>query len=418
MINANVSILLELPKPDCFASLPKKFLLRACYKNFLLKLSIIIVNYNVKYFLEQCLCSVKKAIEKIQAEVFVVDNNSSDGSLDYLMPKFPFVQFLINKENVGFSKANNKALAAASGEYILFLNPDTIVAEDSFEKSISFLESNSACGALGVKMIDGSGNYLKESKRGFPSLWVSFCKLSGLTAAFPQSKIFSKYYLGNLSEKENQIIDAISGAFFFTKKNVLEKIGGFDEQFFMYAEDLDLSYRIQQAGHKNYYLSETTIIHFKGESTKKDFRYVKSFYTAMNQFSKKHFKEKVTLIPSPFITLAIWARSKIAIAINFLSINRAKPILENQKLYLCGDENSILKVKTALKKSSKMFVSEENCADTIIFCAGDSYSFEKIIISIQKPRKKQFFGFHCAGTSSIVGSSKKTISGETYLLYP
>ncbi|HEX4374585.1 MAG TPA: glycosyltransferase family 2 protein, partial [Puia sp.] len=255
LINANVSILFGSAKfwiEYRFASYLKKLLLRILsYKT--VTLSIIIVNYNVKYFLEQCLCSVRKAIEKIEAEIFVVDNNSTDDSIDYLQSKFPGVKFILNKGNEGFGKANNRALSLAKGKYILFLNPDTIVAEDSLEKCISFLESNKNAGALGVKMIDGSGNYLKESKRGFPSGWSAFCKLSGLTALFPHSKIFSKYYLGNLSERENQIIDVVSGAYFFVRKETLDKTGGFDEQFFMYAEDIDLSYRVQQSGFLNYY---------------------------------------------------------------------------------------------------------------------------------------------------------------------
>lgn len=273
-------------------------------------LSIIIVNYNVKYFLEQCLCSVKKAIDKIEAEVIVVDNNSTDGSMDYIRPKFPWVKFITNQKNEGFSKANNLALSEAKAKFILFLNPDTIVAEDSFEKCISFLETHPGVGSVGVKMIDGRGDYLKESKRGFPTPWVSFCKLSGLTALFPRTKLFAGYYLGYLSEKRNQEIDVISGAYMFVKKNVLNNVGGFDEQFFMYGEDIDLSYRIQQAGYKNYYLAETTIIHFKGESTKKDYKNVKLFYSAMILFARKHFSRYSSFLI--IIHIGIWLRGMLS----------------------------------------------------------------------------------------------------------
>ncbi|MBS1973350.1 MAG: glycosyltransferase, partial [Bacteroidetes bacterium] len=171
----------------------------------MVELSVIIVNYNVKYFLEQCLCSVKKAIQKTETEVFVVDNNSPDASMDYLKPKFPWVKFITNEKNEGFSKANNKALLFATGKHILFLNPDTIVPEDCITHCISFLDAHQDAGALGVMMIDGKGAFLKESKRGFPSPWAAFCKLSGLITLFPHTKLFSKYYLGNLSSGNNQI---------------------------------------------------------------------------------------------------------------------------------------------------------------------------------------------------------------------
>ncbi|RYZ26186.1 MAG: glycosyltransferase family 2 protein, partial [Chitinophagaceae bacterium] len=248
-------------------------------------LSVIIVNYNVKYFLEQCLHSVQKAAEKMTAEIIVVDNNSTDESLPYLYPKFPEVKFIQNGANSGFGKACNRGLAEATGEYILFLNPDTIVAEDSFSKCIDFLKTNADCGALGVKMIDGSGRFLKESKRAFPSPLTSLFKLAGLSRIFPKSKLFSRYHLGHLSKDENHEVDVLAGAFLMTKKELLQKVGSFDDAFFMYGEDVDLSYRIQKAGYRNYYFSGTAIIHFKGESTKRgSLNYVKMFYQAMITF--------------------------------------------------------------------------------------------------------------------------------------
>jgi N-acetylglucosaminyl-diphospho-decaprenol L-rhamnosyltransferase len=372
-------------------------------------LSVIIVNYNVKYFLEQCLCSVGKAIEKIEAEVFVVDNNSSDGSIEYLQPKFPSVKFIANKENEGFGKANNKALSLAQGKYILFLNPDTIVAEDSFEKCISFCESNKNADALGVKMIDGSGIYLKESKRGFPSAWTAFCKLCGLTSLFPHSKIFSKYYLGNLSEKENQVIDVVSGAYFFVRKETLDKTDGFDEQFFMYAEDIDLSYRIQQSGYLNYYFSETTIIHFKGESAKKDIRYVKLFYKAMNQFVKKH-SGKSTLY-STMIEVAIWTRAGISMFGNLFSSERRNNN-KQEKYFLSGDVEAIEKLKIEFIKTKKEISDTEQNADVIILCEGNDFSFKQIIDSIQKKPSTNNFKIHSSNSFSIVGSNSKNRSGE------
>jgi GT2 family glycosyltransferase len=180
-----------------------------------------------------------------QTEVIVVDNNSSDGSIAWLRPMFPFVRFIANTNNQGFAKANNQALQQCRGQYVLFLNPDTILPEDCFVQCLSFMEFHPDAGALGVRMIDGSGQYLPESKRGFPSPWVSFCKMSGLTHFFPASKLFARYYLGHLSPAETHQVDVLSGAFMWVRKEVLDKTGGFDERFFMYAEDIDLSYRIQ-----------------------------------------------------------------------------------------------------------------------------------------------------------------------------
>ena len=205
----------------------------------------------------------------MEAEIIVVDNNSTDGSNNYLNNKFANVHFIWNRENAGFSNANNLGLQCASGKYILFLNPDTIIGEDCLAKCVAFFESKNNIGGLGVRMIDGSGKYLKESKRGFPSPLTSFFKLSGLATIFPTSRIFARYYLGQLTEYQNNPIDVLAGAFMMVKREVLNITGGFDETFFMYGEDIDLSYRIQKAGYTNYYFSESTIIHFKGESTKK-----------------------------------------------------------------------------------------------------------------------------------------------------
>jgi GT2 family glycosyltransferase len=252
-------------------------------------LSIIIVNYNVKLLLKSCLDAVTRATKNIETEVIIVDNASTDDSISYLQPMFPQFKFIVNPVNEGFAKANNKALAFAQGEFILFLNPDTTVPEDCFIKCIRFFNNHPGAGALGVKMLNGSGVFLKESKRGFPSPMVSFWKMTGLTGMFPRSEVFAKYYLGHLDENSDHEVDVLSGAFMMVKREVLQKTGGFDERFFMYAEDIDLSYRIKKAGYKNYYFAGTAITHFKGSSTKKDFRYVRHFYKAMSQFVKKYY---------------------------------------------------------------------------------------------------------------------------------
>ncbi len=272
--------------------------------------SIIIVNYNVKYFLEQCLCAVVKAIDGLSAEVFVVDNNSTDGSIAYLEPKFPAIHFIANTQNEGFAKANNKALQYCNGDYILYLNPDTIIGEDCIVSCINFYEKQVDCGGLGIRMIDGSGNFLPESKRAFPSLSASFFKLAGLANIFPNSKIFNQYALGHLDEYKNHEVSVLAGAFFMSKRSIIEACKGFDEIFFMYGEDVDLSYRIKKLGYKNYYFSEISIIHFKGESLKKgSLNHVKLFYGAMIIFVQKHYGEGKGKLLANIINIAIHLRA-------------------------------------------------------------------------------------------------------------
>jgi len=279
-----------------------------------MKLSVIIVNYNVKHFLEQCLHSVYKAAKGIETEIFVVDNNSVDGSAELIREKFPDLHFIENKENVGFSRANNQAIKLAKGEYILLLNPDTVVEEDTFSKVTGFMDKHPEAGGLGVKMIDGKGNFLPESKRGLPTPWVAFYKMFGLSKLFPNSRKFGKYHLSDLNENEIHEIEIIAGAFMLLRKETLDKVGLLDEAFFMYGEDIDLSYRIILGGYKNYYFPETTIIHYKGESTKKgSLNYVKVFYNAMIIFARKHFSGGKAGIFALIIQLAIWFRAFISI---------------------------------------------------------------------------------------------------------
>jgi GT2 family glycosyltransferase len=284
-----------------------------------MKLSVIIVNYNVKYFLEQCLHSVKKACNCLETEIIIVDNNSVDGSIKMVMDKFPESIIIENKENLGFSKANNQAIDIAKGEYILLLNPDTVVEDDTFTKVIQFMDSHPDAGGLGVKMIDGKGKFLPESKRGLPTPVVAFYKVFGLARLFPKSKIFAKYHLGYLDKDQVHAVDILSGAFMLIRKETLDKTGNLDETFFMYGEDIDLSYRILKAGYKNYYFPETRIIHYKGESTKKSsINYVLVFYNAMIIFARKHFSQKNAKLFSFLINLAIYLRAFIAIADRFL----------------------------------------------------------------------------------------------------
>jgi GT2 family glycosyltransferase len=284
-----------------------------------MKLSIVIVNYNVEHFLEQCLYAVKKAIDTETTEVWVVDNSSVDGSVAMVKEKFPWVKLIESKKNLGFSSGNNLAIRQSTGEYILLLNPDTVVEEDTFEKCIEFMDQHPEAGGLGVKMLDGNGHYLPESKRGLPTPWVAFYKIFGLTSLFPRSARFARYYLGHLPNNETNEIEILSGAFMFMRKSVLDEIGLLDEAFFMYGEDIDLSYRILKSGSKNYYYPETRIIHYKGESTKKgSINYVMVFYQAMIIFAKKHYTVRHARMYQFVINMAIYMRAGLALINRFL----------------------------------------------------------------------------------------------------
>jgi GT2 family glycosyltransferase len=284
-----------------------------------MKLTVVIVNYNVKYFLEQCLHATLKAAEKLSSEVIVVDNNSVDGSCSMVEEKFPQVTLIANHQNVGFSKANNQAIRMAKGEYVLLLNPDTVVEEDSFLKIIDFMDKTPLAGGLGVKMIDGKGKFLPESKRGLPTPEVAFWKMFGFSSLFPRSKRFGKYHLGYLDNNKTHEVEILAGAFMLLRRETLDKVGLLDEDYFMYGEDIDLSYRITLGGYKNYYFPETTIIHYKGESTKKgSINYVKVFYNAMIIFANKHFSKGNARRFALLINMAIYFRAFISLLVRFI----------------------------------------------------------------------------------------------------
>ena len=284
-----------------------------------LKLSIVIVNYNVKHFLEQCLKSVYQAIQNIEAEVFVVDNNSIDGSQDMVRSSFTDVKLIANSKNTGFSTANNQAIKESKGEYVLLLNPDTVVPENCFQALLEFADKTPDLGGCGIPMYDGQGNYLPESKRGLPTPEVAFYKMIGLNKLFPKSKKFGKYHLGYLAPDQNHEVEILAGAFMLIRKNVLDKIGLLDETFFMYGEDIDLSYRITKAGWKNYYFAGSRIIHYKGESTKKlSTNYVKVFYKAMVIFAEKHYAGSNQKLFKLFINMAIYGRASLSLVSNLI----------------------------------------------------------------------------------------------------
>ena len=416
-------------------------------------LSVIIVNYRVRYFLELCLHSVQKALQGLEAEIFVVDNHSADGSVEYLRPLFPDVIFIVNTENTGFARANNQALEQAGGKYILFLNPDTILPEDHATRCLAFLQSNSDAGGLGVRMVDGSGLFLKESRRGFPSPWVAFCKLSGLTALFPRQRFFAAYYLGHLPPDKTNPAPVLSGACLWVARAVLEKTGSFDERFFMYAEDIDLSYRIEQAGYVNYYLAETTIVHFKGESTLKDIRYVKQFYKAMSQFRRKHFKRGLPALFNTGMELAIWLRAGIgAIERGFKT---ASPVTERAatrattttgatattgavtratttaaptkrattgKTRLMGDPAAIRRLREFFTATGIQTVADDSQeAEEFILCEGAQFSFKDCIKALEAAAPYQTgvrVKFYAEGSGSVLGSANRDGRGEIIEVVP
>lgn len=275
-------------------------------------LSVIIVSYNSKTLLENCLFSVQQAMKELNGEIIIVDNNSSDGSKEQLPAKFPRIKFILNSDNLGYAKACNQGFRASSGDYALFLNPDTIIPETCLADCITFLQTHSDAGAIGVRMLNNKGEFLKESKRGLPSPSTSFYKLFGLTAIFPKSKTFAKYYQGHLPENENSPVEVLSGAFMMIKREVFEKLNGFDERFFMYGEDIDLSLRITQQGFKNYYLGTISATHLKGGSTTYNYKYIRNFYGAMNLFVKKHYSNMPALYRL-FLNTGIGLRKILAV---------------------------------------------------------------------------------------------------------
>ncbi|MFI5124641.1 MAG: glycosyltransferase family 2 protein [Chitinophagales bacterium] len=372
-------------------------------------LSVVIVNFNVKYFLEQCLHSIKKALAQSallqgKTEVFILDNASEDGSIAFLEPLYPEFHFISNAENKGFAKSNNQALTNCSGRYILFLNPDTLVAEDSLDQCLSFFEAHQDAGALGVRMIDGCGHFLKESKRGFPTAGASFFKMSRLAAVFPSSRIFAAYYAGHLDPKANHSVEILSGAFMMVRKDVLDLTGGFDEQFFMYAEDIDLSYRISKAGFRNYYLASTTIIHFKGESTRRDIRYVYQFYFAMKQFMKKHFQGSSSSLLLYFLNLGVALRQRLAMAAAGLQ-KKHRPAEHPGPVFIKGAPENLPGAKHALQRAGIAVTDTEKAAGEWLFCEGGDYSMKCIIREMDSASGKVSCFIHGAQTHAAVGGS-------------
>jgi GT2 family glycosyltransferase len=391
------------------------------------QLSIIIVNYNVRYFLEQCLLSVQDALRGIGGEIIVVDNISPDDSCEMVKNKFPDVILIENKVNIGFSKANNQGVAIAKGKYVLILNPDTVVAEDSFSKIIAFAEKTKNLGMLGVKLVDGTGNFLPESKRGLPTPKVAFNKLFGVS-----NTSTGKYYATHLDEDEMGFIEILVGAFMFMERQKYNEINGFDEDYFMYGEDIDISYKMFKKGYKNYYFPKTQIIHYKGESTSKNAKYLGNFYGAMRIFYRKHFHLNILFDFSMNLGIKFWYWIKFFQIKNTTS----KPITPKNVLYI-GNENPVYESLRKSYKNSEVHIFavcetrvvsryddleklenilKDKQIDEIVF-DNQSNSFSKIIFYMTSLKNKGInFKIRPRETRFIIGSDNKNNMGAVIQL--
>jgi GT2 family glycosyltransferase len=380
-----------------------------------MQLSVIILNYNVRYFLEQCVASVQEALSNIDAEIIVVDNNSSDDSCEMMKTRFPKVKLIENSANLGFPKGNNIGVAHAKGDYICILNPDTVVAEDTFEKVLAFAEKQKNIGIVGCKLIDGTGNFLPECKRGVPSPFVALTKIFSLYKLFPKTTLFNRYYAQHLSENETGKVDILVGAFMIMKRDLYKEIDGFDENCFMYSDDIDLSYRTLKKGKANYYFHETTVIHYKGESTVKDGLYMKRFREAMQFFYKKHFK-------SSFVFDIFMKIGAFFFALVKKNQSKLKPLQVEEYVLLSKDE--YLKNKLELLLHKKIHWQSKFKGNTLfshsisnkkqieIILDNTNLSFKEII-SFLETNKNQGFTFKIIpkNTSFMIGSNNSNDKG-------
>lgn len=353
--------------------------------------SVIIVSYKVRYYIEQCLNSVLRSVP--DAEIFVVDNDSADGSVEFLRKRFPQVEVIDNGCNAGFGKANNIALAKATGRYVLFLNPDTVVAERTIPGCIEYMDAHPDTGAVGVRMQYGDGHFALESRRSLPTPSVAFWHMTGIGRLFSHSRVFAKYHLSYLDRDRECGIDVVSGAYMFIRKEVLDKIGGFDEAFFMYGEDIDLSYRILQQGYKNCYLP-LPIVHYKGESTNKtSYRYAKVFYDAMNIFFDKHFKRYSRLFAvlvkmvvgvkkiSTYVGQNIWARRRMLADFrkNCLYVGRKETFADVERLLSRSDiliNPRFVEPRDGVEDSLRGFVTDD--VEAVLFDTG-VFSYDEVL---------------------------------------
>ncbi|MFB6343882.1 glycosyltransferase family 2 protein [Saccharicrinis sp. FJH2] len=386
-----------------------------------MKLSVIIVNYNARYFLDLCLQSVKRAMQGIDTEVIVVDNASTDTSVSMVKEKFPWVNLIENKENCGFSKANNIAIKKAKGQFVLLQNPDTIVAEDTYEQCLLYLDENDYVGALGIRMVDGSGEYLRESKRGLPTPMTAIFRAAGLSYIFPKSKIFARYYVGHLVNNRNAEVPILAGAFMMIRKTALDTCGLLDEDYFMYGEDIDLSYRIDRGGFTNSYFGLASIIHFKGESTSKQSdKYLNSFFGAMEIFYQKHFSGSMSVWINGLIHWGIKTKK----VLKKLIIRRSEPVSSElpKSLVICGGspgeieliKNTFSKDHTFEEVQSVDGLKLKDEGKGIIF--SPRLAYKDVINWVSNNATKAKFFFMSGDRSFILDSPNKDFPGKVWQL--
>ena len=384
-----------------------------------MKLSVIIVNYNVRYFLELCLLSVQDALVELDSEIIVVDNNSLDESCKMVAEKFPNVILIENKENYGFSKANNQGVVKARGQYVLILNPDTVVAKDTFTKAIKFAKSRHNFGALGARLIGGNGRFLSESKRGIPTPLVSMYKLTGVT-----SRKTGKYYANHLKENETGVVEILVGAFMLMTRKVYNEVNGLDESYFMYGEDIDLSYKILNKGYQNYYFADTEVIHYKGECTIRDAKRLRHFHKAMEIFYREHFKVNLLYDCMMNLGINIWYLLKA-----FQKGKKIKPSsMPNSIVYfgsdditysnlekLCGSKTKLLQFSNSEGLESLEKFAKSNDIQEIIF-DNNTIEFDRIIENISSLKNKGLtFKIHPRNTNYIIGSNTSKSRGDVFV---
>lgn len=375
-----------------------------------MQLSVIILNYNVRYFLEQCVLSVEKALAGIDGEIIIIDNNSPDDSCVMMKAKFPHIKLIENKENSGFPKGNNIGVAQAKGEYLCILNPDTIVAEDTFTKIMKTENWQLNTGIVGCKLIDGSGAFLPESKRGVPTPWVAFTKIFGLYKLFPKSNWFNQYYAQNLSKNESGKVSILVGAFMVLKRDLYLQVGGFDENCFMYSDDIDLSYMILKVGKSNYYFHETSVIHYKGESTIRDGTYMKRFREAMQFFYKKHFKK------SWFFDVMMQVGSFVFSLVKKSQQKQEIRIISEYVVFSKRNFEINLDQKTTYLADFNQFVNNPKENIEIIFDT-TTISFCEIITFMQSNANKNIsFKNYIASSNYLIGSNNSNDRGQKKML--
>lgn len=350
----------------------------------------------MRHFLELCLKSVEAALTHIDAEIIVIDNLSQDDSCEMVKRQFPKVKLIENSENYGFSIGNNIAVKEAKGEYLCILNPDTVVAEDTFDLLLKFSEEKKNLGIVGCRLIDGQGQFLPESKRYIPTPMVAVKKMLGFT---------DSYYVKELDEASVGEIPVLVGAFMWLQKSIYEEVKGFDQDYFMYGEDVDLSYKISQAGYNNMYFGQTTVIHYKGESTLKDKIYAKRFYGAMQVFYNKHFKSNV------LFNLMVWFGVKFA-----TWFQRPTPIVKsNPKGVVLISEEKNKALETILNTTLELQSEWKDCKnDTEYILDNNHLSFRSIIEIIANAPKNCSVTFKILPKNSnfIIGSNSSKSRGE------